>query len=512
MNSRSPALSARGDILIVDDMPDNLRLLSTMLQTRGYQVRKAINGKIALHGAHLSPPDLILLDINMPDINGYDVCKRLKADATTADIPIVFISALDQALDKVRAFEVGAVDYITKPFQVREVLVRVENQLALHRLQRQLREKNKQLELEIAVRQRAEDEVRFLLSTTQAISEASDFDAALEITLSQVCQLIGWDYSEAWIPDETNSALQCSRGWYTIDPRLSSFRLVSEGLAFQPGRGLAGRVWATQQCEWLEDLRNSDSGFSDLSLQTAGLRTALGIPIVLDGQVLAVLLFLNKVGVALDPRLIALVQASATQLGGLIQRKKAEAILRQANQELHRIATLDGLTQIPNRRQFDEYFAQEWRRLRRESQPLSLVICDVDHFKHYNDTYGHLAGDDCLRSLAQAMKFALRRPADLVARYGGEEFAAILPNTEREGAACVAEGIRVAVQDLAIAHAEVSTSDVVTVSLGTATLIPDSHTPAENLIHLADRALYEAKARGRNCVVSDSSGPDPTPN
>jgi len=507
MNSRSPAPAARGDILIVDDMPDNLRLLSTMLQTRGYQVRKAIDGKIALHGAHLSPPDLILLDINMPDINGYEVCRQLKADGLTSEIPIIFISALDQAIDKVRAFEVGAVDYITKPFQVREVLVRVENQLALHRLQRQLREKNKQLELEIAVRQRAEDEVRFLLSTTQAIAEAADFDAALEVALSQVCQLIGWDYSEAWIPDDSGEVLRCSRGWYTTDPHLSAFRLTSESLAFHRREGIAGRVWAAQQSEWLEDVPSHDSGFPLATLAAAGLHTAFGMPIVLEGQVLAVLLFFNKTSVAPDRRLIELVQATATQLGSLIQRKKAEAILRQANQELQDMATLDGLTQIPNRRKFDDYLAQEWRRLRREGQPLSLIIGDVDWFKHYNDTYGHLAGDDCLRSLAQAMKLALRRPADMVARYGGEEFAAILPNTDAEGAVCVAEGIREAVQKLAIAHAEAGNSAYVTVSLGVATAFPERDRDPEDLIARADRALYAAKARGRNCVAVDASTP-----
>lgn len=322
MKSASSTPQRRGDILIVDDMPDNLRLLSTMLQTRGYQVRKAINGRIALHGAHLSPPDLILLDINMPDINGYEVCKRLKADDITTEIPIIFISALDQAIDKVRAFEIGAVDYITKPFQVREVLVRVENQLSLHRLQRQLRAKNKQLELEIAVRQRAEDEVRFLLSTTQAIGEASDFDAALEVTLSQVCRLIDWDYSEAWIPDDSGEVLQCSRGWYAREPQLSSFRLASEQLDFKPYQGLAGRIWATQHFEWLEDLCGHDSGFKLEVLMAVGLRTAFGVPIVLDDQVLAVMLFLNQAAVVPDWRLIELVQATATQLGSLIQRKK----------------------------------------------------------------------------------------------------------------------------------------------------------------------------------------------
>ena len=152
----------RGDILIVDDTPDNLRLLSTMLTERGYKVRSVINGPMALMGTKAAPPDLILLDINMPEMNGYEVCQCLKSDRQTCDIPVIFISALDEALDKVRAFETGGVDYITKPFQVEEVLARVENQLTLRQLQRQLQEKNTRLQQEIRDRTAAEMKVRQL--------------------------------------------------------------------------------------------------------------------------------------------------------------------------------------------------------------------------------------------------------------------------------------------------------------------------------------------------------------
>ncbi|MEH2115551.1 ATP-binding response regulator [Nostoc sp.] len=128
----------KGDILIVDDTPDNLRLLSTMLIEQGYEVRSVTNGSTALMGIQAQPPDLILLDINMPGMNGYEVCQRLKANSKTESIPVIFISALNEVFDKVKAFTVGGVDYITKPFQVEEVLVRVENQLIICRLQAQL--------------------------------------------------------------------------------------------------------------------------------------------------------------------------------------------------------------------------------------------------------------------------------------------------------------------------------------------------------------------------------------
>ncbi len=144
------------NILIVDDAPDNLHLLSNMLQPQGYQVRKAISGKFALKGVHLIKPDLILLDISMPEMDGYEVCEKLKSMPEIRDIPVIFISALDNVFDKVKAFEVGGVDYITKPFQSEEVLARVKNQLALRELQTQLVEQNALLVQEIESRQQSE--------------------------------------------------------------------------------------------------------------------------------------------------------------------------------------------------------------------------------------------------------------------------------------------------------------------------------------------------------------------
>ncbi|MEB3280009.1 MAG: response regulator [Lyngbya sp.] len=137
--------SYKADILVVDDTPANLRLLSKMMTDYGYNVRQAINGKMALTAVQAVKPDLILLDINMPDMNGYEVCEKLKNNQETATIPVIFLSALDDALDKVKAFQVGGVDYVTKPFQLEEILVRIENQLTLKNLQNQLQHQNQQL-------------------------------------------------------------------------------------------------------------------------------------------------------------------------------------------------------------------------------------------------------------------------------------------------------------------------------------------------------------------------------
>jgi two-component system sensor histidine kinase/response regulator len=153
----------KGNILIVDDTPENLRLLSNVLTERGYKVRSVINGAMALMGAKAAPPDLILLDINMPDMNGYEVCEALNADEQTREIPVIFISALDEVLDKVKGFAVGGRDYITKPFQLEEVLARIENQLTIRNLQQQLQEQNQRLQQEISDREKAEQALRVFL-------------------------------------------------------------------------------------------------------------------------------------------------------------------------------------------------------------------------------------------------------------------------------------------------------------------------------------------------------------
>lgn len=336
-----PNTSQFGNILLVDDKPDNLRLLSQMLTEQGYNVRRVTKGKMALITAKASPPDLVLLDIKMPDMDGYEVCLQLKADKITAEIPVIFMSALDELPDKVKAFTIGGVDYITKPFQVEEVLVRVKTQMMLRQQQQQLQAQNYQLQQEIQRRQ------------------------------------------------EIESALQ-----------------------------------------------------------------------------------------------------------------RSQIELQQANAELYRIANLDGLTHVANRRRFDEYIIQQWQRLSLVQQPLSLIICDVDYFKPYNDHYGHQMGDDCLRNIAKALEKNVRGPADLAARYGGEEFVILLPETDLKGAIMVAEKLSEAVKKLQIPHLYSQVSEIVTLSFGVSSQIPQLTESPCQLIDLADRALYQSKQQGRDRVTA----------
>lgn len=177
---------------------------------------------------------------------------------------------------------------------------------------------------------------------------------------------------------------------------------------------------------------------------------------------------------------------------------RAEEALKKANEKLKIISMIDGLTQIPNRRKFDEYIESEWHRHFRNQTPLSMIICDIDFFKYYNDTYGHQAGDVCLQKVARTIEASSYRSSDLVARYGGEEFGAILPDTSFTSAKIIAERIRTAVKNLKIEHSNSKAAPYITLSLGFSTITPGPDNSFQNLVAFADQALYEAKENGRN--------------
>lgn len=174
--------------------------------------------------------------------------------------------------------------------------------------------------------------------------------------------------------------------------------------------------------------------------------------------------------------------------------------LATANRELQRLTRIDSLTQVANRRYFQEILLTEWGRAARQNHNLSLLLCDVDFFKEYNDRYGHLGGDRCLQEVSQILKQSALRPADLVARYGGEEFAIILPETDAQGAYCIAQRIHMNLSKAALPHARSKISDFLTLSIGGACTIPMLSLEPETLVDAADKALYLAKARGRNQI------------
>ncbi|MEA5472577.1 response regulator, partial [Spirulina sp. 06S082] len=337
-------------ILIVDDQPSNLKFLARLLQNQGYRVRRAISGELALNAAFASPPDLILLDILMPEINGYEVCERLKKDRRTENIPIIFISVIDRADEKVRAFKAGGVDYITKPFQANEVLARIDHQLTIRKLQQQLETQNTQLKAEINQRSIAQQETQLLLELSRSFTRCPDFETALEEALSRLCQTLHASYAEAWI-EKDSASLHCARTWSGNQQRsdqleaIAKFQQNSATISLDKEQGLIGRVWHQCQPEWLHDLSIlSPDIFTRAHLaQESGFKTVLAVPVTITQslnnpklndrspetkpKVLAVLAFFST-DRERDRHWFDLVVTIAAQLGTIVQQKQAEENLR----------------------------------------------------------------------------------------------------------------------------------------------------------------------------------------
>ncbi|MBF0421992.1 MAG: diguanylate cyclase [Magnetococcales bacterium] len=323
----------RDSILIVDDERFNLTVLKDLLDPL-YDIMVAKNGEQALKRSFSSPPpELIILDIMMPEMDGYQVIRQLKNDPVTRDIPVIFITAIGDANSEEKGLSLGAVDYITKPFSPAVVLARVKTHLGL------------------------------------------------------------------------KHSLQNER---TLNKQLSTL--------------------------------NSD--LADKNNQ-----------------------------------------------------------LVELNKRLRDLASIDGLTGIPNRRRFDEFLHQEWNRALRDQTPLSLILMDIDFFKPYNDNYGHAEGDDCLKKVARTMAASITRGIDLLARYGGEEFVCVLPDTDTSGMTKVGNRLREAIIAQKIPHEHSKAASHVTISMGGVSTIPDRQFLPENLIQSADQFLYKAKKQGRNRLI-----------
>ncbi|MCX7097028.1 MAG: diguanylate cyclase [Methylococcales bacterium] len=444
--------NSRGNILLVDDIPENLQLLSELLTQLGYNIRSVTNGRMAMKTLNVKRPDLILLDIKMPEMDGYQVCAAIKANESLRDIPVIFISALDDAFDKVKAFACGGVDYITKPFQIEEVVARLENQLTIQRQKFVLLQ-------EVKKRQEAEEvlyQSRALLSSV--LNTALDGIAALQtirnLQTGEIedfrCLVVNPVIAKVF--EKSREELIGKRVFkkfiYRINPEFFD-RIISVVETGEPVEADFYYPWGDSSWYHFVAVKLGD-------------------------------------GFAITVRDITL-------------RKKMELELQAANRELQLLAHMDGLTKIANRRCFDEFLAREWRRLCRSSQPISLLLLDVDYFKSYNDYFGHQRGDDCLIQIADILQKTVSRPVDIVARYGGEEFVIVLPETSQDGAVVIAQAIHNSIQTLEILHPASTVNHYVTVSIGISCVIPDHNLSLEFLIDQADKALYVAKQKGRNC-------------
>jgi two-component system cell cycle response regulator len=443
---------AKGTILVVDDMPDNVLLLSRILTNSGYKVQPAENGSQAMQLAHESLPDMILLDVNLPGMDGYEVCTRLKADEETRDIPVIFISALDATEDKVRAFQVGGVDYISKPFHMGEVLARVKTHLALQRLQRNLQAANRELEARLNDLAQSQEQLRDRESKLRAFVDALP--------------------NLSFIYDQDGRYLEI------LANETSLLRAHPEELL---GR-LIRDVMSPDVSKMMEDAIHRAIETRKTQVIEYKIPTLTGEDHWFEGRI-AVL----ERGDGNNNKVIF----TATEISQRV------ALLN----EVQRLAMQDSLTGCFNRRHFFELAEQEFQRAVRYHHSLSLILLDIDHFKKFNDTYGHPAGDKILCDLVDACRGTLRS-IDIIGRYGGEEFVFLLPETHLQGALKTADRLRQNLMKIKVPIGEAVLS--VTVSLGAAGYKPDSDEVAtlDQLVRLADESLYDAKAAGRNCVRS----------
>ncbi|MFZ1027434.1 MAG: diguanylate cyclase [Limnoraphis robusta] len=450
-------------ILIVDDNPTNIKVLSDFLKDFGFKVLIAKDGESCLSKLEKIIPDLILLDVMMPGVDGFETCRRLKALEATKDIPVIFMTALTDPVDKLKGFTLGAVDYITKPLQHEEAIARVNVHLKLRCLTKQLErqnhlleEKNQLLQEEIRYRKLAESAFRLSEEKFSKAFRCSPHP----LTISTLAEGRYIEVNESF----------CRLTGYSFDELIGK---TADELDFWVNSDDRQRV--VQQLQSEGTIRNQEFNY----------RTKLG-------TIRTVLLSAEIFEYDGQDYLLAIPN-------DITDRKQAKAVVQRATQELKRITTIDDLTQIANRRRFEEYLGQQWGKLGREQAPLSFILCDVDYFKHYNDTYGYEAGNDCLQLIAQTLLQITRTPADLVARYGGEEFAVVLPHTNSLEASQVAEAICSSIQQLKIPHNQSNVSQFVTLSLGVSSVVPSSEScPAEALMTVAIRALSQAKQRGRD--------------
>jgi diguanylate cyclase (GGDEF)-like protein len=436
----------KGNILLVDDLPDNLRLLNDLLVNLGYSVRSVTSGKMAICTVEAKPPDVILLDVKMPDLDGYQVCETLKAMADTKEIPIIFISAINDTFDKIRAFQLGAVDYITKPFQCEEVVARLETQLTIQR-------QKKILQAEINKRRETEEilyQSRALLSSI--LNTSLDGIAALQ-------------------------AIRESKTGEIKDFRCLVVNPVMAQAFKRDHRDLLGKP-IVKHC-----LQRLDPNLFDRLVAVVETGEALEEDLYYE---LAESCWYHFVAVKLG-------DGFAITIRDITPRKRLELELQSANEKLYALAHRDSLTQIANRRCFDLALAREWR----QQQSFSLLLLDVDYFKPYNDVYGHQQGDDCLTKIAQALQ-RVTRATDLLARYDGEAFALILPGSDQAKAIALARKIRDLIEQLQLPHPVSDVSDYVTVSIGLGCITPHGNIDPDYFLQRVDRALYQAKQQGRN--------------
>ncbi len=449
-------------VLVVDDIPANVKLLEARLMAEYFDVVTAEDGFKALAICDEEQVDIILLDIMMPGMDGFEVCERLKANPNTAHIPVVMVTALDQPSDRVRGLKAGADDFLTKPVNDLQLIARVKSLVRLKAVSDELRlraETARQIGIEEVLRSDG------LMQTPGRVLVA-DGRASSQERIVRALKPI----AEVDAVTEPQAAL--------LKAASNPFELVIVNSNFEdydPLR-LCSQLRSLERTRFLPLLLVAEQGADEM--------VARALDLGVNDYILR----------PIDPN--ELVARSLTQ----IRRKRYNEHLRLNLQHTMELAIVDGLTGLNNRRYLDNHLKILFDRAAVRGRPISICMTDIDRFKLVNDTYGHDVGDEVLREFAARIRSTVRG-ADLACRYGGEEFVVVMPDTPIELAASVAERLRAIVEDKPFYVRSIDRELSITASLGIATSSGAFGAPDEILKH-ADKALYEAKHAGRNRVVA----------
>jgi two-component system cell cycle response regulator len=450
-----------GRILVVDDQPLNVKLLEAKLTSEYYDVLTASGGAAAVRIATEERPDLILLDVMMPDMDGYEVCRILRDQPETMHIPIVMVTALSDTADRVVGLEAGADDFLTKPVDDLALFARVRSLLRFKVTFDELR-------LRFGVDSAAQLEEMAPI-WNESLGDSSvllleDFDSRARM----IGESLGEIHRVVVVDDEQSCFSELEKGGYDAV-------IVSLSLDSIDGLRVVSQLRSRPQTRMLPILVLVEDGEME--------RLAKALDLGVTDYVMA----------PIDRN--ELIARTRMQ----VRRKRYQDRLRTNLEASVSMAALDELTKLHNRRYLTTYLKREFERSRQTGKPLSLIILDVDHFKKVNDGHGHAVGDVVLVELGKRM-LQLTRSSDLPARYGGEEFVVVMPETDPTVARAVAERLRHGVAEKPFEAVKDNLLLDITISVGVANLTDDVETP-DDLFRLADDALYKAKAGGRNQVV-----------
>jgi len=452
-------------ILVVDDVPANVKLLEARLSAEYFDVLTAMSGQEALATCERAECDIVLLDVMMPDMDGFEVCRRLKASLTTHHIPVVMVTALDQPSDRVKGLEAGADDFLTKPVSDVTLIARVRS---LSRL--------KLMTDELRMRAVTSRDIGIESPEREAIAEAGRGGRILVVddrpaSYEQIAATLAREHTADVEADPNAGLFHAAEGNYDL-------LIVSLGLTNFDGLRLCSQVRSLDRTRHVPILAISDAENSTQLVRglDIGVNDYLSRPIDKN-------------------ELLARVRTQ-------VRKKRYAERLRDNVQMSIDMAITDALTGLHNRRYMETHVGALVGQALSRGKPLTVLVLDIDYFKAVNDTHGHDAGDDVLREFALRLRKSIRG-IDLACRYGGEEFVVVMPETDLAVATMVAERLRRRIASEPFPIHEGARAIEVTISIGIAGL--SGADTAASVIKRADQALYRAKRDGRNRVVPDAA-------